>query len=250
MNGSGATEMGDEFPEFTLSEIVKMEKLFKQEGVDRSSRDFCQEVAARFSGSRYRRGQSCIKWEQVQSWFQDKQGRLTAEPTTSLIVPGEFHPSLELAIVSTTPETPLKSKAERIASLSELMFEGRSSRDGAWYDVAAFLSYRVLCSGELEVRVRFAGFSNLHDEWVNVKRGLRERSIPLEASECDRVNVGDLVLCFRETDDHAIYCDAHIVGIQRQLHDFTSCKCIFLVRYVCDRAEETVDLTRICRRPA
>lgn len=48
-----------------------------------------------------------------------------------------------------------------------------------------------------EVRVRFAGFRKEDDEWVNVERGVRERSIPLEPSECDRVNVGDLVLCFR-----------------------------------------------------
>ena len=48
-----------------------------------------------------------------------------------------------------------------------------------------------------EVRVRFSGFSYDQDEWVNVKRGVRERSIPLEPSECHRVEVGDLVLCFR-----------------------------------------------------
>lgn len=45
--------------------------------------------------------------------------------------------------------------------------------------------------------MRFAGFGNEEDEWVSVKRGIRERSIPLEPSECDRLNVGDLVMCFR-----------------------------------------------------
>jgi hypothetical protein len=95
------------------------------------------------------------------------------------------------------------------------------------YDVASFLNYRVVCSGELvrvfytyyifivgyvntqpdegfescfaiqEVRVRFAGFRNTDDEWVNVRRAVRERSIPLESSECQRVKVGDLVLCFQ-----------------------------------------------------
>lgn len=48
-----------------------------------------------------------------------------------------------------------------------------------------------------EVRVRYAGYDRDEDEWVNVKRAVRERSIPLEHSECDRVKVGDLVLCFR-----------------------------------------------------
>lgn len=48
-----------------------------------------------------------------------------------------------------------------------------------------------------EVRVRFSGFGKEEDEWVNVRTGVRERSIPLEPSECDKVNVGDLVLCFQ-----------------------------------------------------
>ena len=39
-----------------------------------------------------------------------------------------------------------------------------------------------------EVRVRFAGFGKEDDEWVNVKRGVRE---------CHKVKVGDLVLCFQ-----------------------------------------------------
>ena len=34
---------------------------------------------------------------------------------------------------------------------------------------------------------------------MNVKRAVRERSIPLEPSECPRVKVGDLVLCFQVT---------------------------------------------------
>ena len=32
---------------------------------------------------------------------------------------------------------------------------------------------------------------------MNVKRGVRERSIPLEHSECHKVKLGDLVLCFQ-----------------------------------------------------
>ncbi|KAL6996428.1 Protein SAWADEE HOMEODOMAIN-like 2, partial [Sarracenia purpurea var. burkii] len=100
-----------------------------------------------------------------------------------------------------------------------------------------------------EVRVRFAGFGFEEDEWVNVKRGVRDRSIPLEPSECDQVKVGDLVLCFRETDDHAIYRDAHILEIQRRLHDIRGCRCIFVVRYVYDKAMEKVQLNKICCRP-
>ena len=48
-----------------------------------------------------------------------------------------------------------------------------------------------------EVRVRFVGFGAEEDEWVNVKNAVRERSIPLEHSECHRLKVGDLVCCFQ-----------------------------------------------------
>ena len=48
-----------------------------------------------------------------------------------------------------------------------------------------------------EVRVRFAGFGAEEDEWVNVKKAVRERSVALEHSECQKVKVGDLVLCFQ-----------------------------------------------------
>lgn len=48
-----------------------------------------------------------------------------------------------------------------------------------------------------EVRVRYAGFGREEDEWVNVRRAVRDRSIPLEESECHKVKVGDLVLCFQ-----------------------------------------------------
>ena len=58
-----------------------------------------------------------------------------------------------------------------------------------------------MCHGTLilfqEVRVRYHGFGAEEDEWVNVKKDVRERSIPLESSECQKVKVGDLVLCFQ-----------------------------------------------------
>ncbi|CAK9153504.1 unnamed protein product [Ilex paraguariensis] len=100
-----------------------------------------------------------------------------------------------------------------------------------------------------EVRVRFSGFGNGEDEWVNVKRAVRERSIPLEPSECHRVKVGDIVLCYRENEDHALYSDARVVEIERKLHDIKGCRCIFVVRFNYDHAEEKVELSRICCRP-
>ncbi|THG08488.1 hypothetical protein TEA_017646 [Camellia sinensis var. sinensis] len=359
------TEMDDDLPEFTLAEIMEMEGKFKEVGEKSLSQDFCQELVASFNCSKHRTGKSAIGWEQVQSWFLDKQREVEAKVTTSPFAPKEFNSPL-------TPESPQKPKghhrsswfwfnrnprkpsslvcgpsslvsgpfedlAERIAGLSELVFEAKSAKDWAcsvgcpnslvneihedlsWgkrldvllkreditilfrvpdtvivkYDVASFLNYRIVSSGELfvpglvsvvvealcneielavflncscnewpdfgsdshpllmlgafgfvvvvglaqEVRVRFAGFRYEEDEWVNVKRGIRERSIPLEPSECHQVKVGDLVLCFRENEDLAIYCDAYIVQIQRRVHDATGCKCIFVVRYDYDDAE-------------
>lgn len=48
-----------------------------------------------------------------------------------------------------------------------------------------------------EVLVRFAGFGSEEDEWINVRKSVRERSVPLESSECNKVRVGDPVLCFQ-----------------------------------------------------
>ncbi|XP_058180900.1 protein SAWADEE HOMEODOMAIN HOMOLOG 1-like [Rhododendron vialii] len=165
----------------------------------------------------------------------------------SVVVPED--PPLDFSIPINAPESHQKPKVESVPGLSDLVFEAKSSKDGAWYDVASFLNHRFLHTGELEVRVRFAEFRKEDDEWVNVERGVRERSIPLEPSECDRVNVGDLVLCFRETDEEAIYCDAHIVSIQRRLHDIRGCRCFFVVRYDDDEVEEKVQLTTLCSRP-
>ncbi|BBG95301.1 Protein SAWADEE HOMEODOMAIN HOMOLOG 1 [Prunus dulcis] len=115
-------------------------------------------------------------------------------------------------------------KEENTGNISELEFEARSSKDGAWYDVESFLAHRSLSSGETEVRVRFVGFGAEEDEWVNVKRAVRERSVPLEHSECQNLKVGDLVLCFQERRDQAIYYDAHIIEIQRKMHDIRGCR--------------------------
>lgn len=57
----------------------------------------------------------------------------------------------------------------------------------------------ILSFVKKEVRVRFVGFGAEEDEWVNIKTAVRERSIPLEHSECHLVKVGDLVLCFQVT---------------------------------------------------
>lgn len=48
-----------------------------------------------------------------------------------------------------------------------------------------------------EVLVQFAAFGPQEDEWVNVRRNVRPRSLPCESSECVAVLPGDLILCFQ-----------------------------------------------------
>ncbi|XP_050231382.1 protein SAWADEE HOMEODOMAIN HOMOLOG 1 [Mercurialis annua] len=235
--------------EFTLAEMVEMENIYKELGEETLDFEFCKRLATTFSFAANRAGKPAITWEQVQSWFEDRQKELQPMVSPSPLALKLFVDLSNNSYSSNAPESSQKPEGKKITNLSELIFEARSSRDNAWYDVSAFLNYRVLCNGELEVRTRFSGFSNTHDEWVNVKRAVRERSIPLEPSECHRVQVGDLVLGFRERQDQAVYCDAHVVGIHRRQHDETGCKCIFVVRYDQDSMEEAVHLERLCCRP-
>lgn len=100
-----------------------------------------------------------------------------------------------------------------------------------------------------EVQVRIAGFGPEEDEWVNIRKHVRQRSLPCEASECVAVLPGDLVLCFQEGKDQALYFDAHVLDAQRRRHDIRGCRCRFLVRYDHDQSEEIVPLRKVCRRP-
>ncbi|KAH1245034.1 Protein SAWADEE HOMEODOMAIN-like 2 [Glycine max] len=118
-----------------------------------------------------------------------------------------------------------------------------------WYDVEAFLAHRFLSTGEAEVQVRFVGFGAEEDEWINIKTSVRQRSIPLESTECSNLKIGDPVLCFQERRDQAIYYDAHIVEIQKRMHDIRGCRCLLLIHYDHDNSEERVRLRRLCRRP-
>lgn len=52
------------------------------------------------------------------------------------------------------------------------------------------------CSKQ-EVHVRYVGFGAEEDEWVNARDSVRVRSVALEHSDCQKVKVGDLVVCFQ-----------------------------------------------------
>ncbi|PPR88158.1 hypothetical protein GOBAR_AA32529 [Gossypium barbadense] len=215
-----------------------MEKLLVESTEPIQSKEFCQKIARSF---RYKAGLQL--------------GRKKAHPK---LLPSPIHPKispqyLKLALYtmdikvlkvleasSARAGKPIVKWTEmggKIPDLSELKFEAKSSKDGAWYDVDMFLTHRFLSSGEAEVRVRFVGFGAEDDEWVNVKKAVRERSIPFEHSECNKVTIGDLVLCLQERRDQSIYYDAHVVKIERKTHDIRGCRCLFLIRYNHDNSE-------------
>ncbi|KAI3803503.1 hypothetical protein L1987_31655 [Smallanthus sonchifolius] len=165
------------------------------------------------------------------------------------------HPTIPSASVRTFPQAPQQppafsvQSAGRVADHSQMEYEAKSARDGAWYDVSTFLSHRSLETGDPEAFVRFAGFGAEEDEWVNVRKNVRQRSLPCEASECVAVLPADLILCFQEGKEQALYFDAHVLDAQRRRHDVRGCRCRFLVRYDHDQSEEIVALRKICRRP-
>ncbi|KAG5147868.1 hypothetical protein AAZX31_06G083700 [Glycine max] len=218
------------FSGFTNAEIEKMEKLLREPTGGSLGREFYQKLARSFNYSSGRAGKPIIKWTEIESWFQT---RLQDSPQV---------PSSELMV-------PKCKEGETMQDPSELEFEARSSKDGAWYDVEAFLAHRFLSTGEAEVQVRFVGFGAEEDEWINIKTSVRQRSIPLESTECSNLKIGDPVLCFQERRDQAIYYDAHIVEIQKRMHDIRGCRCLLLIHYDHDNSEERVRLRRLCRRP-
>uniref|UniRef100_A0A803QVY3 SAWADEE domain-containing protein n=1 Tax=Cannabis sativa TaxID=3483 RepID=A0A803QVY3_CANSA len=221
------------FTGFTKTEIEKMEKMLEVSRETVLDKEFCQYVARAFSRYSDRAGKPVVKWTEVHNWFHNaKQESAKASKNV-----------LELAGASLPVKSSVKPTAEeKNQDLSELEFEARSSKDGAWYDVDMFVAHRELITGETEVRVRFVGYGAEEDEWINIKKGVRERSVPLEHSECHKVEVGDPVLCFQEKDDQARHYDAHVLEIQRRMHDIRGCRCIFLVRYNHDESEASISI--------
>ncbi|KEH18213.1 putative SAWADEE domain-containing protein [Medicago truncatula] len=237
------------FPKLSLDEILELERIYNDVGEKSLDPNFCKDIAANFSSSSNSDGKTSLTWEQVQQWLQNKhtetKGHFASSPEGLNLVVDLSGKSSSIKGNKSSP----KPKGIQAADLSELAFEAVSIKDNAWHDVSMFLNYRVLCTGELEVRVRYHGFGKDEDEWINVKYGVRQRSIPLEASECHKVKEGHLVLCFHVKSDYALYCDAIVLKIQRREHDSEECSCIFTVRFYHDKSEEEVRWDSLCCRP-
>ncbi|KAL2635154.1 hypothetical protein R1flu_006633 [Riccia fluitans] len=241
---------------FTPREVAEMEKALEASKGSTPARSVVQNLSDSFSASADRAGQKPIQWKQVWNWFQNRRHSQKAKIARSpdarvkpVTTAAAAEPSQAKRAAAASTAVPSTAAAVRRGNDAQMEFEAKSARDGAWYDVSTFISHRLAASGDPEVRVRFAGFGSEEDEWVNVRTAVRQRSLPCEASECVAVLPRDLILCFQEGNEQALYYDADILDVQRRRHDVRGCRCRFWVRYRHDGAEEVVPLRKVCRRP-
>ncbi|XP_020523597.1 protein SAWADEE HOMEODOMAIN HOMOLOG 2 isoform X2 [Amborella trichopoda] len=232
--------------------VLEMEACLREVNNGIPAREVICALAEKFSASPDRTGKVTVNPKQVWNWFQNRR---YAQRTRLIKAPGKLSVSPlprgeEAAAARNVSNSAPVTSGRHAQDGPQLEFEARSARDGAWYDVAAFISHRMFETNDPEVRVRFSGFGSEEDEWVNVKKCVRLRSLPCETAECVVVLPGDLILCFQEGKEQALYFDAHVLDAQRRRHDVRGCRCRFLVRYDHDQSEqEIVPLRKICRRP-
>lgn len=251
---------------FMANEVMEMEGILQDHHNTMPAREVLVALAEKFSESPERKGKIVVQMKQVWNWFQNRRYAIRAKSSKAPVklnvtpmareesapvrsVPQPVAASIPTPVSTTTVAPSVSSAGRVITEISYTEFEAKSARDGAWYDVGTFLSHRHLDTGDPEVLVRFAGFGPDEDEWVNIRKHVRQRSLPCEASECVAVLPGDLILCFQEGKDQALYFDAHVLDAQRRRHDIRGCRCRFLVRYDHDLSEEIVPLRKVCRRP-
>ncbi|ONK73761.1 uncharacterized protein A4U43_C04F35000 [Asparagus officinalis] len=235
---------------FTQNEVVEMEACLQEVHNTVPSREVICSLAEKFSASPDRFGKFVVQPKQVWNWFQNRRyaqrAKLGKAPGKLSVSPMPREDSAAFRNVAPPISAP---PGRNPSDNAQVEFEAKSARDGAWYDVAVFLSHRMFETGDPEVLVRFSGFGVEEDEWVNVRKCVRQRSLPCENAECVAVLPGDLILCFQEGKEQALYFDAHVLDAQRRRHDVRGCRCRFLVRYDHDQSEEIVPLRKVCRRP-
>lgn len=235
---------------FLPSETADMEKALEESKGANPPRDTVLYLAEKFSAEREQLGKLTVQWKQIWNWFQNRRHAQRSKSAKMAVKLNSISSSSDDSLAKRASTNSFASLSGRKVPDSQKMeFEARSARDQAWYDVAGFLTHRMLELDDPEVQVRFEGFGAEEDEWVNVKRSVRRRSLPCEVSECIAVLPGDLILCFQEGKEQALYYDAHVLDVQRKQHDIRGCRCRFLVQYDHDQIEEVVPLRKVCRRP-
>uniref|UniRef100_A0A453Q7S0 Homeobox domain-containing protein n=1 Tax=Aegilops tauschii subsp. strangulata TaxID=200361 RepID=A0A453Q7S0_AEGTS len=259
---SGAAAMGGEVRtmgriRFTLAEVVKMEEVLNNLKA-MPKRPVIQGLTDDFNASPDRSGDDKVpvQYNQVHTWFQNrryKQKRRGKRPPARgkkmLPTGAEAQHPASYRVQSSSPSNSESQSGNTSSDGGLVQLEAKSPRNGAWYDVAAIQSCRFSETGEQEVQVWFSGFGAEEEEWINVCKSVRLRSLPCIATECVGVLPGDLILCYQEGKEQALYFDAHILQVERRTHDIRGCRCSFLVRYDHDHSEEIVPLRKVCRRP-
>ncbi|KAK9938151.1 hypothetical protein M0R45_014906 [Rubus argutus] len=127
-----------------------------------------------------------------------------------------------------------------------MALEFRSSRDDAWYD-ASVVTEDI--GGDRRLRIKFANFTDDHDELFNAKNlttlqdldelrsRVRHLSVQLQDSECSTVEKGLLVCAARSVQpgDRRFY-DAFIDGVVPKEHRFVKgeqeCTCSFILEWI------------------
>ncbi|XP_021729192.1 protein SAWADEE HOMEODOMAIN HOMOLOG 1-like [Chenopodium quinoa] len=85
------------FSGFTDTEIEKLECLFTEYGELSVNRDFCVKVAKGISRSAGRAGKPVVKWDEVQSWFQNRQKTSPVKAAPPSINQKEISPSPDVS---------------------------------------------------------------------------------------------------------------------------------------------------------
>ncbi|XP_047340667.1 uncharacterized protein LOC124944457 isoform X2 [Impatiens glandulifera] len=251
---------------FNAYEVAEMEVVLREHDNQMPTNELLANLAEKFSSSSVRSvnskqkkkrnekpGRIVVQMKQVWNWFQNRRFAIRSKgikiPSAVRNIPQDPPPTVVLPPTVIPPPTDQTVLLNSVPDNPPMEFEAKSAQDGAWYDVTEFLSHKSRGTGDLEVKVRFNGFGEEEVEWVNVVKHVRPRSLPCESTECVSVLPGDLVLCFQEGKEQALYFDAHVLNAQRRNHDVRGCRCRFLVRYDHNLAEEIVPLRKICRRP-
>ncbi|KAK8295213.1 hypothetical protein V6Z12_D05G049100 [Gossypium hirsutum] len=122
------------FSGFTKAEIEKMEQLLVESTEPLQSKEFCQKIARSFSASSARAGKPIVKWTEVQSWFAARQKESTSKAPSFTDTPKDQSPIPETCPLHNGHQGSqnLKGMGGKIPDLSELKFEAKSSKDGAW----------------------------------------------------------------------------------------------------------------------
>ncbi|VAI52236.1 protein SAWADEE HOMEODOMAIN HOMOLOG 2 [Triticum aestivum] len=230
---------------FTQAEVAKMEEVLRELDA-KPKRPVIQGLIDHFNASPDRSGDGKVpvQYNQVRNWFHNRRSVQSQLSRTTRGAPPPPQGKMMLPTVA-EEHNPVAGFYSGNSSSDgvHVQFEALSARNGAWYDVAAFLNYRFSETRDPEVLVRFCWLGPEEDEWIDVCKCVRLRSL-----QCVAVLPGDLILCFKEGKEQAVYFDARVLEVQRRRHDIRGCRCRFLVCYDHDHSVETVPLSKLCRR--